>query len=416
MGPSLLPYLGAFLVGLSKAGLATGLGMLTTPLVATAMPARTAIGLILPLLCLADVLTMGFYWKQWDWKAIRNLQIGGVIGIGIGMLFVSRVSNNALSLAIGIVGLIMAVLLVVRERWYPDHVYRPSLIDGMLVGAAAGFSSAIAHAAGPIVAIYLLAQRMSKEAFVASNAIFFTVNNLIKVPPYLAAGLITTETLRHDLRYLPMLPLGVAAGWAINRLLPQRYFDVIVQVMLFITSRTSHRDVMAELTRQQLDPRSVTAGRLGGWTFTLAMLLVAGGSGVAALIGTGAPLVSWIGSGAVALLIFGVLAAASHFGPAVRYRSTWVRLDEDGLEYEHGWLWRHHISVPRSRIQHTDVTQGPYERRFGLATLVVYTAGTENASIAIEGLSHETALAFRDALLARGDATSEAPAGGGDAI
>ena len=65
--------------------------------------------------------------------------------------------------------------------------------------------------------------------------------------------------------------------------------------------------------------------------------------------------------------------------------------------------------MPRSRIQHTDVTQGPYERRFGLATLVVYTAGTENASIPIEGLGHETALAFRDALLARGAATSGLP-------
>ena len=65
--------------------------------------------------------------------------------------------------------------------------------------------------------------------------------------------------------------------------------------------------------------------------------------------------------------------------------------------------------MPRSRIQHTDVTQGPYERRFGLATLVVYTAGTENASITIEGLSHETALAVRDALLARGDAASRGP-------
>lgn len=173
---------------------------------------------------------------------------------------------------------------------------------------------------------------------------------------------------------------------------------------------------MAELTRQQLDPRSVTAGRLGGWTVTLALLLVGGGAGVATLVGTGAPLVSWIGSGAIVSLIFGALAAASHSGPAVRYRSTWVRLDDDGLEYEHGWLWRHHISVPRSRIQHTDVTQGPYERRFGLATLVVYTAGTENASISIEGLSHETALAFRDALLGRGDEVSEAPAGGVDAI
>jgi uncharacterized membrane protein YfcA len=236
MGASLLPLIGAFLVGLSKAGLATGLGMLTTPLVASAMPARAAIGLILPLLCIADLLTMGFYWKQWDWKAIRELQIGGVIGIAVGMIFVTRVSNNALSFAIGVVGMVMAVLLVVRERWYPDHVYKPSLIDGVLVGIATGFSSAIAHAAGPIVAIYLLAQRLSKEAFVASNAIFFTLNNLLKIPPYVAAGLITTETLRQDVRFLPMLPLGVAAGWALNRLIPQRYFDVAVQVVLFVTS------------------------------------------------------------------------------------------------------------------------------------------------------------------------------------
>jgi membrane protein YdbS with pleckstrin-like domain len=172
---------------------------------------------------------------------------------------------------------------------------------------------------------------------------------------------------------------------------------------------------MAELTRQPLDPRSVIAGRLGGWTFTLVLLLVAGGGAVGVLIASHAPLVSWIGSGVLALLIFGSLALVSHFGPALRYRSTWVRLDDDGLEYAHGWLWRHHVSVPRSRIQHTDVTQGPYERRFGLATLVVYTAGTEHAAVPIEGLSHETALAVRDALLARVEGIAR-PDGGGDAI
>jgi membrane protein YdbS with pleckstrin-like domain len=172
---------------------------------------------------------------------------------------------------------------------------------------------------------------------------------------------------------------------------------------------------LAALGRQQLDPRSVAAGRLGGWTFTAIVLLVVGGGVTTTLVLTHAPLVSWLGSAAAAGVIFGLLALASHVGPAVRYRSTWLRLDDDGLEYEHGWLWRHHISVPRSRIQHTDVTQGPYERRFGLATLVIYTAGTEHAAIPIEGLSHDTALAFRDALLVRGDAVVPAD-GGGDVI
>jgi membrane protein YdbS with pleckstrin-like domain len=160
----------------------------------------------------------------------------------------------------------------------------------------------------------------------------------------------------------------------------------------------------------------VTAGRLGGWTFTGILAVVTGGGALAALIVSHAPLVSWIATAAVALVLLGGLALASHHGPRLRYETTWIGLDADGLEFEHGWLWRHQISVPRSRIQHTDVTQGPYERRFGLATLVVYTAGTEHASIPIEGLSHPTALAFRDALLARGAAAAVTDLGAADAV
>ena len=231
-----LPLLGAFVIGLSKAGFATGLGMLTTPLVAAAMPARQAIGIVLPLLCVADALTMGIYWRKWDAKAVRAPLAGALIGIGIGMLFVSRVSNHTLGLAIGIVGLTMVALLVIRARWYPDHSYAPRLIDSLLVGIVCGFSSTIAHAAGPIFALFLMAQRMPKDVFIATNAVFFTVNNLLKVPPYVASGLITMQTLRIDLRLLPMIPVGIVAGWGISRLLPQRHFDWLVQILLVLTS------------------------------------------------------------------------------------------------------------------------------------------------------------------------------------
>jgi uncharacterized membrane protein YfcA len=232
----LLPLLGVFVIGLSKSGFATGLGMLTTPLIATAVPAHQAIGIVLPLLCVADALTIGLYWRKWDTAAVLAPIGGSALGIAGGMLFVTSVSNRTLSLAIGIVGLTMTVLLFVRKRWFPDHTYRPRLLDGVAVGMASGFSSAIAHAAGPIFALYLLAQRKSKESFVASNAIFFTVNNLLKVPPYVASGLITMETLKLDLRLLPMIPVGVFAGWAVNRLLPQRHFDTLVMVLLVGTS------------------------------------------------------------------------------------------------------------------------------------------------------------------------------------
>jgi uncharacterized protein len=232
----LLPLLGAFFIGLSKAGFATGLGMLTTPLVATAMSAREAIGIVLPLLCVADAMTMGLYWKQWNASVVRGPIAGAVAGIGVGMLFVNRVSNHTLALAIGIVGLTMVVLLAIRARWYPDHSYEPRTIDGIAVGIVSGFSSTIAHAAGPIFALFLMAQRMPKDVFISTNAVFFTVNNLLKVPPYVASGLITVQTLQLDLRLLPMIPVGIVAGWAISRLLPQRHFDWLVQILLGLTS------------------------------------------------------------------------------------------------------------------------------------------------------------------------------------
>jgi uncharacterized protein len=231
-----LPLLGAFFIGLSKSGFATGLGMLTTPLVASAMSARQAIGIVLPLLCAADSMTMGLYWKKWDMSAVRAPLAGALVGIAVGMLFVTRVSNTTLGLAIGIVGLTMVVLLMIRARWYPDHVYQPRLADRLLIGLVCGFSSTIAHAAGPIFALFLLAQQLPKDTFIATNAVFFTVNNLLKVPPYVASGLITTQTLWLDLRLLPMIPIGILAGWGISRLLPQRHFDWLVQVLLVVTS------------------------------------------------------------------------------------------------------------------------------------------------------------------------------------
>ena len=229
------PYLGAFLIGLSKAGFATGLGMLTTPLVATAVPARQAIGIILPLLCCADLLTLSAFWKKWELELIRLPFFGALGGIALGMGFVNLISEHLLRTSIGATALVLTVLLLIRNIWYPSKTYRPSPWEALLVGLAAGFSSTISHGAGPIMAIYLMARKTPKTGFVASNAIFFTTLNLVKIPPYAVSGLITPATLYQDLRYLPLIPLGVAAGWLANRALPQKAFEWLVYGLLIVT-------------------------------------------------------------------------------------------------------------------------------------------------------------------------------------
>jgi uncharacterized membrane protein YfcA len=229
------PYLGAFLIGLSKAGFATGLGMLTTPLLATAFPARKAIGIILPLLCFADLFTLSAYWRKWEAKLVLVPFAGALGGIALGMAFVNRVSEQWLKISIGAAALILTALLVFRALWYPRSAWNPSMGASLLTGLAAGFSSTLAHAAGPIMALYLLARKTEKTVFVASNALFFTVLNLFKVPPYVWSGLITPQSLFQDLRYLACIPAGVAAGWLANRLLPQKAFDWLVYGLLGLT-------------------------------------------------------------------------------------------------------------------------------------------------------------------------------------
>lgn len=106
-----------------------------------------------------------------------------------------------------------------------------------------------------------------------------------------------------------------------------------------------------------------------------------------------------------ALTLAGALAVAAGTGwlsrvwPGLAYRHAAYRVGPEGIEIKRGVIWRHVITVPRSRIQHTDVSQGPVERRYGLGTLTLFTAGTEHERVDLPGLDHERALAIRDALV-----------------
>ena len=102
-------------------------------------------------------------------------------------------------------------------------------------------------------------------------------------------------------------------------------------------------------------------------------------------------------------VLSGLLAAYTLIWPAIAWRYRSYRVSTQGFRLREGVLWRSVISVPRNRVQHTDVSQGPIERQFDLATLIVHTAGTEHASVSLDGLPHATALAIRDHLIGSDD-------------
>ena len=86
--------------------------------------------------------------------------------------------------------------------------------------------------------------------------------------------------------------------------------------------------------------------------------------------------------------------------PLRRYQARGYQLGEDRLRVVRGLVFRSDTVVPFGRVQHIDVHQGPLERGYGLATLVLHTAGNHNASVTLPGLGHDDAMAMREAIRA----------------
>lgn len=166
----------------------------------------------------------------------------------------------------------------------------------------------------------------------------------------------------------------------------------------------SEPDEVADGQDHSLDPRYIQLDRL---VRGLAAGGIAAGTLVAVVIAlrVGDDMPGWVqlllqGAWLALLIVSSVVVVVL---PPLHYRHTFYRVDALGIEIRRGAWWRVVINVPRSRVQHIDVSQGPLERRYGLGTLVVYTAGTDHAKVSLAGLEHGRALRIREHLLPSGD-------------
>jgi uncharacterized protein len=105
--------------------------------------------------------------------------------------------------------------------------------------------------------------------------------------------------------------------------------------------------------------------------------------------------------GVVPAAVAAVAFLAAFLLPLRRYRAWGYREEEDELHIAHGVWTRVRTVVPFGRVQHIDVRQGAFERPFGLATLILHTAGTRGSSVALPGLPVAGAELMRDRIRAK---------------
>jgi len=240
--------LSAMVFSLSKTGFGSGIGLLAVPIMvyACGYDTRLAVGIMLPILIVADYVAVISWWKAWNFKAVISLLPATVLGVALawGTLMAFNTSsagrndsafNDWLRLGIGTIALGFVVLHIARNFGGETAAFRPGRRHTIAAGSTAGFTSTLAHGAGPIIAMYFLSQKMPKSRYVASTALFFWAANQIKLIPYFHLKMINADTLGAGVVLLPAIVVGAVAGRFLHRRVGPTQFTVIVYTLLALT-------------------------------------------------------------------------------------------------------------------------------------------------------------------------------------
>jgi uncharacterized protein len=226
------------LVGISKAGFGAGVGVVSTPLMALTIPVADAAALLLPLLVLCDIVAVYSYGMGFHRRSIKLLLPGAIIGIAAGGFFFGYFigMDHVMRVGIGVLAILFVAFQATRAYIVGAlKEHRPHAAEGMLMGAISGFTSTLAHAGGPPLAVYLLPQKLTPALYVGTSVIFFAVTNALKLVPYWSLGMLKVGNVTTIALLSPMTYVGVRLGLYLNGRFSQKWFDRVVYGVLFLS-------------------------------------------------------------------------------------------------------------------------------------------------------------------------------------
>jgi uncharacterized membrane protein YfcA len=243
--------------GISKTGL-NGISMAAVPLFALVFGAKASTGVILPLLCFADLIAVAYYRRHAEWKYVLRLLPWALAGFGLALLADSFISSDkGFKLLMGV-----CILASLAVMFWNDHRAKKdkkadadspqklglanssSLVESAeskttssqwysaLFGILGGFSTMIGNTAGPIMSIFLLSMHLPKESFVGTAAWFFLIVNYLKIPLQVFLWHnISLDSLKFDLVMIPCILIGIWLGILFVKKVSDAQYRIAVYVL-----------------------------------------------------------------------------------------------------------------------------------------------------------------------------------------
>jgi len=230
----------AALVGFSKTGV-PGLGILIVPLMAMLFVGKDSVGALLPMLILGDLFALAYYRRHARWEQLWRLLPWVVVGMIPGGLVLWKLDNKSFIPFLGGMVLVLVALELARRKFRFDRVPQAWwFVAG--AGFLCGFATTVGNVAGPIMGIYLLSMGLGKKEFMGTGAWYYFIVNSLKIPIFLAIGIINRPTLTFDLWAIPVIAVGALIGAKALPRIPQKVFDGAV---IFLAAIAALRLVLA---------------------------------------------------------------------------------------------------------------------------------------------------------------------------
>ena len=234
MDSATLVLLGAGLItGFSKFSVG-GMGMLILPLLMITHTGPEALGIMVPMYIVTDLVVISLYSKQVNWGVLLRLLPLQLLGMIMGSWLLAGMSDSVFSWLIGSI-----IIGMVSLSWWLEHhdaafMRKPAMAS--CVGLVTGVISMTASAAGPLMSLYMLEQKLTRTAYISTRAFFFLIIDLAKIPMLLSLGYLNMETTLTGIKALPAVAIGAFIGFWLLRSLKLTQFKWIIRGMAAVAA------------------------------------------------------------------------------------------------------------------------------------------------------------------------------------
>jgi uncharacterized membrane protein YfcA len=225
-----------FVIAVSKGAFGGGVASIGVPMLSLLVDPIGAAIIVAPLVSLMDMFTLRTFGpSSWSKPDLKVLLPGLIIGLALGWLVFETVNPHLIALLIGTISLGFALHWFWKRSRKQVAKGKPvSAPLGVVAGAASGFTTFVAHAGGPPVAMYLIRRQLDKTFFVGTTTAFFTIGNILKLGPYSILMAARPDAAAAALLLATTVPFGVWLGLRVHRHLSYDAIMLATNIVLIL--------------------------------------------------------------------------------------------------------------------------------------------------------------------------------------